>query len=93
MTRRRFDHLVQEISLALDRHIPRYPLWLTLKDLGMEPDRLSRDAAVAFCNEHLQSFLALLGYELSAREIRRLARTLSHFDPARPTPDELLAES
>lgn len=92
MTRRRFDHLVQEVSLALDRHVPRYPLWLTLQELGMEPDRLSRESAIAFCNDHLQGFLAHMGYHLSPRQIRRLARSLARFDPTRPSPDERLAE-
>ena len=92
MKRRLFDHLVQEVSLALDRHIPRYPLWLTLKELGMDPDGLTREAAIAFCNEHLQAFLAHMGYRLSPRQIRRLARTLARFDPTRPTPEERMAE-
>jgi hypothetical protein len=92
MKRRRFNHLVEEVSLTLDHHIPRYPLWLTLKELGMEPDWLTREAALAFCNEHLQGFLAHMGHSLSPRQLRRLARTLAHFDPSRPTPDERMAE-
>ncbi|MFQ5417287.1 MAG: hypothetical protein ACE5FL_09600 [Myxococcota bacterium] len=91
MQRRRFDHLIVEISVALDRSLPRYPLWLTLKDLGMEPERLTREAAIAFCDNHLQEFLAHLGYRLSPRRHKRLLRTVARFDPAQITPTERMA--
>ena len=48
MQRRRFDHLTVEISLAVDRNLPRYPLWLALKELGLEPEGLTREAAARF---------------------------------------------
>jgi hypothetical protein len=91
MQRRRFDHLVVELSLALGRHLPRYPLWLTLKELGMEPEQLSREAAIEFCERHLTAFVARLGDRLSPRQLRRLRRTVARYDPSIPTPYERMA--
>ena len=91
MRRRRFDHLILEISLALDRNLPRYPLWLTFKELGMDPEFLTREAVIEFCDEQLADFLAHLGYVLPRRRIRRLQRAVARFDPALPTPYERMA--
>jgi len=91
MRRRRFDHLILEISLALDRNIPRYPLWLTFKELGVDPEFLNREVVIEFCDEHLADFLAHLGYTLSRRSARRLRRAVARFDPALPTPYERMA--
>jgi hypothetical protein len=89
--RRRFDHLILEISLALNRNLPRYPLWITFKELGMDPEFLTREAVIEFCDEHLADFLARLGYVLPPRRIRRLQRAVARFDPALPTPYERMA--
>ena len=91
LRRRRFDHLILEISLALNRNLPRYPLWLTFKELGMDPEFLTREAVIEFCDAHLTDFLARLGYVLSPRRIRRLQRAVARFDPALPTPYERMA--
>jgi hypothetical protein len=89
--RRRFDHLIMELSLALDRNLPRYPLWLTLKEFGADPDFLSREVAIEFCDEHLDEFLAHLGHALTPRQARRLRRAVARFDPEIPTPYERMA--
>jgi hypothetical protein len=89
--RRRFDHLILELSLALDHNLSRYPLWLTFKELGVDPDQLSREVVIEFCDEHLGSFLEKLGSKLTPRQARRLRRAVARFDPELPTPYERMA--
>ena len=91
MERRRFEHLHIELSVAVGRLVPRYALWLCLKELGWQPDRLTRGQAIAFCDEHLESFLACRGWALSGLRLRRLQRRLRRFDPRHPTPYETMA--
>jgi hypothetical protein len=88
LERRRFDHLMLEISLALDRYVPRYPVWLALKEMGADPDRLSRANALAFCDAHLDQLVAHLDQALSPRQARRLRRSVARFDPDLLTPYE-----
>jgi len=89
--RRRFDHFVIELSLALDRNLPRYPLWITFKEAGADPDFLSRDVLIEFCDEHLSEFLGHLGHALTPRQFRRLRRAVARFDPEIVTPYERMA--
>jgi hypothetical protein len=91
LQRRRFDHLTVEISLALDRNLPRYPLWLAFKELGLDPDYLTRETVIEFCDEHLSDFLAQLGHSLPPRKLRRLQRAVARFDPELLTPYERMA--
>ena len=88
--RTRFDHLVAELSIAVGVLVPRYPLWLRLHELGQDPENLSVEAATAFCGAPARRFLAEQGYALGWRARRRLVRSVARFDPARPTPEELL---
>ncbi len=92
MARRRFDHLVLEISVAVGRRIPRYPLWLRLHELGWNPERLSCQATIAFCGAPLTRFLADHSLALPPRARRRLERNLRRYDPAMPTPYERMAQ-
>jgi hypothetical protein len=91
LQRRRFDHLIIELSLALERNLPRYPLWLTFKELGADPDYLSREAVIEFCDQHLAEFLGHLGHTLTPRQTRRLRRTVARYDPEITTPYERMA--
>jgi len=91
MGRRRFAHLHMELSLAAGRLVPRWALWLHLAGRGWHPERLTREAVLAFHRDHLDAFLAEQGLTLSARAARRLGRELARFDPRRPTPEETLA--
>jgi hypothetical protein len=91
MGRRRFDHLVLEISLALGQRVSRYALWLRLHDLGWNPEQLTRDAALAFCGAPLSRFLADRGLTLSPRAKRGVQRAVGRYDPAVPTPYERMA--
>jgi hypothetical protein len=86
--RRRFDHLYEEICVALGRLLPRYALWLHMSEAGLDPDRLSRRNALAFCREDLDTFLFEYGEELRGRRARRLLRSVERFDPRRSTPYE-----
>jgi len=89
--RRRFDHLMLELSLALDRNVPRYPLWMAFKESGANPEFLTRGAVLRFCDEHMADVLAHLGLELTPRKTRRLRRIVARFDPALSTPYERMA--
>lgn len=91
MDRRRFDHLYEELSLALGRLAPRYALWLYVGQVGLEPDRLSRADVVNFCRQHLTRFLSDQGLSLLPRRRRRFERTVARFDPRYPTPYEHMA--
>jgi hypothetical protein len=91
MGRRRFDHLVEEISVAAGQLIPRYELWMRLHELGWDPEQLTRDAAVRFAGDPLTGFLADLGLFVPERARRRLERAVRRYDPAVPTPYEQLA--
>ena len=89
--RRGFDHLVGEISVAVGRRVPRYPLWLRLRAHGFDPEQLDRASAVAFCEDLLEGFLWEYGVSLPARELQRVRRSVRQFDPEHPTPYERMA--
>jgi hypothetical protein len=91
VSRRRFEHLMIEISLAVGVRINRYALWLALHEQGMDPETLSREDALRFCDEPLWIFLAERGLELAAKPRRRLLREVARFDPSQPTPEELFS--
>jgi hypothetical protein len=90
VSRRRFDHLVAEISVAAGIRIPRYDLWLWIHDHGCDPEAMSARASVAFCDGPLSNFLAERDLELSPRARRRLLRAVGRYDPDVPSPEELL---
>jgi hypothetical protein len=87
-SRRGFDHLVVELSLAVGQPVPRYPLWLRLAGLGIDPERLDVAAASTFCAEPLELFLAEYSLYLAPRELERVRRRVRAFDPEQPTPYE-----
>lgn len=91
-SRRRFDHLVVELSLAAAAPIPRYALWIRLHELQLDPERLSRRGALGFCRGPARDFLAEHGHVLTPRARRRLLREVGRFDPAHATPEERLAD-
>jgi hypothetical protein len=88
MSRRRFEHLRIEISVAVGIPVPRYPLWLRLKESGMDPEALTRSAALAFCRGPLADFLAAQGLQLAPRRRRRLLRSVARFDADHLAPEE-----
>lgn len=76
--------------MAVGRLVPRYALWLELRDLGWDPDDLSREAIIEFHDRHLDRFLADHELLLAPREQRKLRRRLARIDPRHPTPEETL---
>lgn len=91
MSRRRFDHLFEEISVQIGRLAPRYALWLRLREIGLDPDRLSRDEAIAFCQGGLPHFLREHELSLSPRQTLSLRRAVARHDPSVRTPAEWAA--
>ena len=92
VSRRRFEHLVVELSLAVEKTIPRYRLWLRMHDLGWNPEDLGLEEALSFCDNYLRIFLAESGLQMSSRSVRRLRREVGRFDPNVLTPYERVAE-
>ena len=92
MTRRRFDHLVVEVSLATGWRVPRFQLWLRLRELGADPETISGEEIVAFCGGPLRRFLAERGVALGPRAQRRLLRSVRRYDPTRREPEEHLID-
>jgi hypothetical protein len=90
VSRRRFDHLVAEISVAAGARIPRYDLWLWIHSHGGDPEAMTTRATVAFCDGPLLRFLAERDLQLSPRARRRLLRAVGRYDPDVPSPEELL---
>ena len=90
MERRRFNHLVVELSVAVGRVVPRYALWLRLGELDWNPDSLTTEQALAFVDEHLGSFLDEHSLSLPQREAKGLRKQLARFDPRYPTPYEVM---
>jgi hypothetical protein len=90
MSRRRFDNLVAEISVAVGARVPRYDLWLTLHECGADPESMTSRMTLDFCEEPLTEFLAERGLHLNMRSRRRLLRAVERYDPDRLTPEEAL---
>ena len=88
--RQRFDHLVEEISLAVGRPIPRYRLWLRFHEHGCDPETITANMAVAFCDGPLHGFLQEEGLRIGNWARRRLRKEVEHFDPRPPRREERL---
>jgi hypothetical protein len=93
MSRRRFNHLFEEISVRVGRLAPRYALWLRLRELGMDADALTREDVVTFCREHLDLFLFEHELALAPRQTQDLLRIVARHDPAVRTAAEWFAGS
>lgn len=89
--RRRFDNLHAELSLALRVAVPRYQLWLELHHWNIDPEQLSGEQAMAFCDGPLASYLHRFGLSMQRRALRRLCRRVAKYDPTILTPDERFA--
>ena len=90
MGRKRFDHFHVELCCALDQLIPRYALWMEMRERGLCPDELGNEALLAFFDRHLNAFLAHRGSAFGPRAYRQLRRRLERYDPLVATPYELM---
>ncbi|MBW2500243.1 MAG: hypothetical protein JRF61_23410 [Deltaproteobacteria bacterium] len=90
MQRRYFEHLYNEICLALERRISRYELWLRIWESGGDPDDLNPRQAHRFVETGLGRLLREEGARLPRRDRARLASRILRFDPRFPTPEEWL---
>jgi hypothetical protein len=88
MGRRIFNRLIIEISLAVGRHVSRYGLWMHLHEVGIDPEQLTQQRAVAFCGEPLALFLKEQGLTLPPEELRELQRSMTRFNPLVASPYE-----
>ena len=86
MDRRRFEHLYVELSTALGERVPRYDLWLSLREQGLDPEDLELEEVLDYEERHLGGFMAGHGYVLRPRQRRRLRRVLARYDPELETP-------
>ena len=77
--------------MTCGRLIPRFRLWLQLREDGADPEALCRRDALAFCDEGVVPFLAAEGLSLSRWQHRKLRRAVATFDPELTTPAEILA--
>jgi hypothetical protein len=91
VSRRRFDHLAIELSVAAGVRVPRYALWLAFHEASLDPERLGREDVLAFCDGPMAPFLRSQGLRLAPHRARSLRRALARFDPRFPTPYERLA--
>ena len=90
MSRRSFDHFHAELSVEIGRLVPRYALWLEVRELGLDPGELGAADLVALASGALDPFLAFEGLILPDRARRRLVRRLRRYDPALATPYEVM---
>jgi hypothetical protein len=93
MQRRYFEHLYNEICVAVNRRVSRYDLWLLVWDGGGDPDDLTRSQARDFVENRLSALLLEEGTSLRPRARRRLERRILRFDPRHPTPEEWLVNT
>jgi len=89
MDRSRFEHLYVELSVACGQRLPRYRLWLALRESGANPEALRREHALTFYDMDLANFLNENGLALTPRKHRQLRRAVLFFDPGTTSADEL----
>jgi hypothetical protein len=91
MLRKRFDHLVEEISMAVGAPIPRYRLWLRFHEHGCDPESITANMAVAFCDGPLKSFLREEGLRIGNWARHRVRKEVLRYDPRIPRPKDRLS--
>jgi hypothetical protein len=88
MRHRYFNHLYNEICVAVGRRISRYNFWLLMGEDGGDPSQLNHLQARGFVENCLDELLHQEGVSLDPRARRRLERSILCFDPNYPTPEE-----
>lgn len=90
MRRRYFNHVYNEICVAVERRISRYDLWLMFCENGGDPNSLTKRQTRHFIDHNLTGLLSEIGVPLDQRAQRRLETRILRFDPRHPTPEEWL---
>lgn len=91
--RRRFDWLYRQIRVEVKdtaHKVSRYQLYLYMKELGMNPDNLSREHAVQFIREHLKSWLEERELAIGKWTLYFFASRALQYDPNTLTPEDHL---
>ena len=88
MPNRYFEHVYNEISVAVGRRVSRYDLWLAMWSAGDDPQELDRKQLRNFLDTDLDDFLREEGVALDGRARRRLEKAVLVFNPEHPTPGE-----
>ena len=77
--------------MALGVAVPRFALWMELHECDIDPEHLTREEAIAFCDGPLESYLHRNGLSLRRWALRRLCRKVRKYDPYIATPYERFA--
>jgi hypothetical protein len=64
---------------------------MELHEWNIDPERLTREEAMVFCDGPLASYLHRCGLSLRPRAFRRLCRKVEQYDPTIATPYERFA--
>ena len=75
MSRRVFNKLHEELSLAAGAPVPRWPLYQDVQDAGFDPEAMSPEEASLWCKDN--------GHPKVARKLRR-------YNPDLETPEEVM---
>ena len=75
MSRRVFNKLHEELSLAAGAPVPRWPLYQDVQSSGFDPEDMSPEEATLWCQDN--------DYPKVARKMRR-------YNPDLETPEEIM---
>jgi hypothetical protein len=75
MSRRVFNKLHEELSLAAGSLVPRWPLYQEIQSSGFDPEDMSPEEASVWCGDN--------GHSKVARKMRR-------YNPDLETPEEVM---
>ncbi len=86
-----FDHLHQELSLALDRPVSRFELWISMAGQGAHPlSSLTPEQAARYLETGTSKVLDQGRRTLGAKKWAKLVERVSRFDPESQTPEEIM---
>ncbi len=86
-----FDYLHQELSLALDRQIPRFGLWVSMATQEAHPMfGLTPEQAAHYLETGTGQILDQSRQDLGKKKWAKLVERVRNFDPEGQTPDEIL---
>ena len=83
--RKIFNHLHEELSLAVGEYFPRMSLWEEVWEFTSEP--LTKETALRFLNERAPKLFP----DIPEKKLRRLTKRFERWDPNADTPEEIFA--